>query len=230
MKSLKDAVIAMSEATKQPRGYEEVYFSEERKTHRYNPLSMISSDPFQRLTDIQRIAHILIPDNKKADPIWQQASRKLFKVTVLYLLDTPSLPTTLGAINQLIKQPSFDNWLAEQVETTTHLDPEFYRNAYSYLNNNDAEYISKLLGMRTVRVASGSVSHQVNGASISKSYNYQAIPLLRPDEVMKLSVNQCLIMRTGFAPVKCGQFVWYLEDEMKWLQVPAITVNTIISN
>ncbi len=63
--------------------------SEDRKTHCYNPLSLISEDKFQRITDIQRIAHILIPDSKKSDPIWQQASRKLFKVVVLYLLDTP---------------------------------------------------------------------------------------------------------------------------------------------
>ncbi|STY27806.1 protein LvhD4 [Legionella pneumophila] len=73
-------------------------------THCYNPLSLISDDKIQRLTDIQRIAHILMPDNKKSDPIWQQASRKLFKVAVLYLLDTPERPTTLGEINRLVNR------------------------------------------------------------------------------------------------------------------------------
>jgi type IV secretion system protein VirD4 len=43
--------------------------SENRRTHRYNPLAMISDDKFQRITDIQRIAHILMPDSKKSDPI-----------------------------------------------------------------------------------------------------------------------------------------------------------------
>ncbi|MDF1931641.1 hypothetical protein PGH45_18470 [Legionella pneumophila] len=56
----------------------------------------MSEDKIQRLTDIQRIAHILMPDNKKSDPIWQQASRKLFKVAVLYLLDTPDRPPHLA--------------------------------------------------------------------------------------------------------------------------------------
>ena len=51
--------------------------------------------------------------------------------------------------------------------------------------------------------------------------------LLRPDEVMKLSVTQCLIMRTGFAPVKCGQFVWYREDEMKALRLPELAISQI---
>lgn len=332
-------------------------------THRYNPLSMISEDKKQRITDIQRIAHILIPDNKKSDPIWQQASRKLFKTAVLYLLDTPERPTTLGEINRLIKQQSFDDWLAETVEETNHLDPEFYRNAYSYLNNHektrgsiletfsgyfelfddpfideatsatdfniknlrkekmtiyigfsdddmerlsplltlfwqqlisamiqkvpdireepypllclldefsslgrierlrrslkllreyrvrcvlmlqyigqtyeqysrdeaqaftniktkiafatddlqDAEYISKLLGTRAVRVGSGSNSSQTQGYSRSRSYNYQAVPLLRAEEVMKISSESAMIMRTGFAPVRCHQWIWYKE-------------------
>lgn len=341
--------------------------NETRLTHAYNPLSLISSDKVQRLTDIQRIAHILIPDNKKADPIWQQASRKLFKVAVLYLLDTPERPTTLGEINRLIKQAGFDDWLAAQLEETEHLDPEFYRNGYSYLNNHektrssiletfsgyfelfddptidaatrhsdfdlrtlrstpmtiyvgftdddmerlsplltlfwqqlisvmikeipdpikepypllclidefsslgrierlrrslkllreyrvrcvlmmqyiaqtyeqysqdeakaftniktkiafatedlqDAEYVSKLLGTRTVKVAAGSSSTQHQGYSESKSYNYQAIPLLRPDEVMRLPEHQMLIMRTGHPPVKARQFIWYQDPAMK---------------
>lgn len=349
---------------------------ETRLTHAYNPLSLISNNKIQRLTDIQRIAHILIPDNKKADPIWQQASRKLFKIAVLYLLDTPERPTTLGEINRLIKQAGFDEWLATQLEETDHIDPEFYRNGYSYLNNHektrssiletfsgyfelfddptidaatshsdfdlstlrsspmtiyvgftdddmerlsplltlfwqqlisvmikeipdqikepypllclidefsslgrierlrrslkllreyrvrcvlmmqyiaqtyeqysqdeakaftniktkiafatediqDAEYVSKLLGTRTVRVAAGSSSTQHHGYSESKSYNYQAIPLLRPDEVMRLPEHQMLIMRTGHPPVKARQFIWYQDHIMKQHRYNAIAV------
>lgn len=349
--------------------------NEEQLTHRYNPLSLISNDKIQRLTDIQRMAHILIPDNKKSDPIWQQASRKLFKVAVLYLLDTEDRPTTLGEINRLIKQAGFDDWLASLLEETDHLDPEFYRNGYSYLNNHektrssiletfsgyfelfddptidaatsstdfdlrelrskpmtiyvgftdddmerlsplltlfwqqlisvmikelpdpikepypllclidefsslgrierlrrslkllreyrvrcvlmmqyiaqtyeqysqdeakaftniktkvafatediqDAEYVSKLLGTRTVQVSGGSVSIQYQGYTESKNYNYQAIPLMRPDEVMRLPEHLILIMRTGHPPVKAGQFIWYKDPLMK--QQPYEPVN-----
>ncbi|KTD65369.1 type IV secretory system conjugative DNA transfer family protein [Legionella spiritensis] len=340
---------------------------EQGNTHRYNPLDLIARDKRQRITDIQRIAHILIPDSKKSDPIWQQASRKLFKAIVLYLLDTPERPTTLGEINRLIKQQGFDEWLAGMLEESEHLDPECYRNGYSYLNNHektrssiletlsgyfelfedpvidaatsasdfdlrnlrrekitiyigfsdddmerlaplltlfwqqlisvmirkvpdvteepypllcmidefsslgrierlrrslkllreyrvrcvlmlqyiaqtyeqytqdearaftniktkiafaaedihDAEYISKLLGTRTIRVSAGSSSNQNHGYSVSSSYNYQAVPLLRADEVMRLPAGQTLIMRTGIAPVKAGQFVWYREIKSK---------------
>jgi type IV secretion system protein VirD4 len=63
-----------------------------------------------------------------------QKSRGLFKALTLYLLDTPERPTTLGEINRLIKQSSFDGWLKHTLDNTTHLDPEFYRNRYSYIN------------------------------------------------------------------------------------------------
>lgn len=341
--------------------------SEDRKTHRYNPLSSISNDKFQRITDIQRIAHILMPDNKKSDPIWQQASRKLFKVAVLYLLDTPDRPTTLGEINRLVKQSAFDDWLASTLEETDHFDPEFYRNGFSYLNNhektrssiletfsgyfelfddpmidaatsasdfdlrnlrrekitiyvgftdddmerlsplltlfwqqlisgmiknvpdpknepypllclidefsslgrierlrrslkllreyrvrcvlimqyiaqtyeqyshdeakaftniktkiafatedlNDAEYISKLLGTKTVRVANFSEGMQMQGYTQSRNYNYQAISLLRSDEIMRMSERKVLIMRTGHAPVQAEQLIWYQTEPMK---------------
>ncbi len=340
--------------------------AEDRKTHRYNPLSIISEDKLLRITDIQRIAHIIIPDNKKSDPIWQQASRKLFKVVMLYLLDTPDIPTTLGEINRLIKQPSFDDWLATKLEETTHLDPEYYRNGYSYLNNHektrssiletfsgyfelfddpiidaatstsdfdlrnlrrekisiyigftdddmerlsplltlfwqqlisvmikkvpnikeepypllclidefsslgrierlrrslkllreyrvrcvlmlqyiaqtyeqysqdeakaftniktkiafaaedihDAEYISKLLGTRTQRIISESSNNQIQGYSESKNYNYQAIPLLRSDEIMRMSNSQSLVIRSGCSPIKTKQFIWYEDKNM----------------
>lgn len=350
--------------------------SEDRTTHRYNPLDLISRDPFKRMTDIQRMAHILMPDNKKSDPIWQQASRKLFKVLVLYLLDTPEKPATLGEINRLTKQQSFDDWLANILETTDHLDPEFYRNGYSYLNNhektrssiletfsgylelfddpmidaatsasdfdirnlrkekitiyigftdddmerlaplltlfwqqlissmirnipdlkeepypllclidefsclgrierlrrslkllreyrvrcilimqyiaqtyeqyshdeakaftniktkiafaaedlNDAEYVSKLLGTKTARIHGGSASSQTNGMSETVSYNHQAVPLLRPDEIMRLPDNKTLIMRTGHAPVKASQYIWYLEKSLKHLAMKPTAV------
>jgi type IV secretion system protein VirD4 len=102
-------------------------------THRYNPLAVISKNKLARITDIQQIAHIFIPDNPKEQPIWTQASRKLFKTLMLYLLDSDDHPTTLGEINRLVKQENFDLWMQDLLDNTDHFDPEFYRNGYSYL-------------------------------------------------------------------------------------------------
>lgn len=351
-------------------GHECYCFAPARKglTHRYNPLYFISECPNERITDIQRIAHILIPDTK--EPIWSQSSRKLFKALVLFLLDSTDYPTTLGEINRLIKQDNFDAWLQHQLDTTNHFDPEFYRNGYSYINNhektrtsiletfsgylelfddpaidaatsaadfdlrdlrrkkmtiyvgvseddlerlsplltlfwqqlisfmiqeipnlndepypllclidefsslgrlervrrslkllreyrvrcilmfqyiaqtyekyshdeakaftniktkiayttedyNDAEYISKLIGMRTKRVVSYSLSNQQQGQSSSTSLSYQAVPLIRPEELMKMSLQIALIVRAGNSPVKAKQYIWYREKPMKYLK------------
>lgn len=338
----------------------------EGRTHRINPLSFIAKDKTERMTDIQRIGHILMPDNSK-DPIWTQASRKLFKALVLYLLDANERPVTLGEINRLVKQQNFDAWLQEMLDTTDHFDPEFYRNGYSYINNHektrssilesfsgyfelfddpridaatsgsdfdfrdlrrkkmtiyvgfsdddmerlaplltlfwqqlisamireipnpkdepypllclidefsslgrierlrrslkllreyrvrcvlmfqyiaqtfekyshdearaftniktkiafatediqDAEFISKMLGTRTKRVMSRSVSDQHHGVSDSKTVSYQAIPLMRPDELMKMPAHVNLILRSGSSPIKARQAVWYENPDMK---------------
>lgn len=340
-------------------------------THRFNPLHFISTDKLQRMTDIQRIAHILIPDCKKVASIWTQSSRKLFKALILYLLDTPERPTTFGELNRMVKQQNFDIWLLTLLEKTDCYDPEFYRNGFSYINAHeetrtsilisfsgylelfddpivdaatsasdfdirdlrkqkmtiyvgftdedmerlapiltlfwqqiisamikeipcpkeepypllclidefsslgridrlrrslkllreyrvrcilmfqyiaqtyeqyshdeakaftniktkiaygnedlsDAEFISKLLGTRTKKVVARSVSSQANGGiSESKNVSYQAIPLLRPDEVTRLKSDIALIIRSGSSPIKAKQYIWYKESLMKSLE------------
>ena len=337
-------------------------------THRFNPLASISKDKLHRMTDIQRIAHILMPDSNKEASFWAQSSRKLFKALVLYLLDTPDRPTTLGEINRLIKQQDFDGWFTKVLEETDCYDAEFYRNGFSYIgvhfetrsnilqsfsgyfelfddpvidsatsasdfdlrdlrrekitvyvgftdedmerlspiltlfwqqlisfmikeipdetkepypllclidefsslgrierlrrslkllreyrvrcilmfqyiaqtyeryshdearaftniktkiaytseDLNDAEFISKMLGTRTKRVVSRSVSSQSGGGvNDSKNTGYQAIPLLRPEDVMKLKSHIALIVRSGSSPIKAQQYIWYKEASMK---------------
>lgn len=347
-------------------------------THRFNPLASISKDKLSRITDIQQIAHIFIPDNPKEQVIWTQASRKLFKTLMLYLLDTPCHPTTLGEISRLVKQEDFDTWIKDILDNTDHLDPEFYRNGYSYLNNHektrqgivetfsgyfelfddpfvdaatsssdfdfadlrrkkmtiyigftdedmerlaplltlfwqqliscmikevpnpkeepypllclidefsslgriervrrslkllreyrvrcilmvqyiaqtyekyshdeakafiniktkvayttedigDAEFISKMLGTRTKKVVSYSATNQHQGLSTGSSTNYQAIPLMRPDELMKMPSSTSLIMRAGISPIKAKQWIWYREETMKKLMKNTVLVPT----
>lgn len=339
------------------------------RTHRYNPFDLISKDKMLRMIDIQRIAHTWIPDNPKEAPIWTKAPRKLLKTLLLYLLDTPDRPTTLGEMNRIIKQQDFDAWLLKILEETRDYDPEFYRNGFSYINTHaetranilitfsgyfelfddpvvdaatsasdfdirnlrrekmtiyvgfsdddlsrlspiltlfwqqliavmirkipdpidepypllclidefsslgrleqvrqslkllreyrvrcilmfqyisqtferyshdeakaftniktkvaytceditDAEFISKNLGTRTKRIVSHSISSQHQGVNESKSVSYQAIPLMRPEEIIKMPKHVSLIIRSGMSPVKARQYIWYKQAEMKYL-------------
>lgn len=102
-------------------------------THRYNPLQFISSDQYKRIGEIQQQAHVIIP-NGQGEPIWYQSSRELFLVLVLYLLDTPGKKATLPEVYTISKKYKFNTWLKNLVEKTVNYDPEFYRNASSYLN------------------------------------------------------------------------------------------------
>lgn len=71
-------------------------------SHRYNPLDAVSKDPYQRISDIQIIANILIKDPVKSDPVWASEARALFVGLALYVLENVAMASTIGAINRLL--------------------------------------------------------------------------------------------------------------------------------
>lgn len=68
------------------------------RTHRYNPLAYINTDPNFRIDDVQKIANMLFPDVQGTDVIWTATPRGLFLGIVLYLAETPDKPLTLGQV------------------------------------------------------------------------------------------------------------------------------------
>ena len=64
----------------------------------WNPLSYVSPDPNLRINDVQRIGAILFPEVPGTDPFWTMSARSLFLGMTLYVLETPSLPSTLGEV------------------------------------------------------------------------------------------------------------------------------------
>lgn len=68
------------------------------RTHRYNPLAYVSSDPNFRIDDVQKIANMLFPDQPGTDVIWTATPRSLFLGIVLFLAETPEKPLTLGQV------------------------------------------------------------------------------------------------------------------------------------
>lgn len=79
----------------------------------------------------------------------------------------------------------------------------------------DAEYISKMLGVKTKKILSGSTSSQTRGDSTTNSYQYQGVPLMRPEEIVRLKVPDCLIIKTGATPIKAKQYIWYKDASLK---------------
>lgn len=100
---------------------QEVYllnvFAEDCRTHRWNPLSYISDNPHFRVGDILAIGYILYPQDGK-DTFFNDQARNLFLGLVLYLVETPSLPRTIG---EALRQSSgkgrhIKDYLSEVIE------------------------------------------------------------------------------------------------------------------
>jgi type IV secretion system protein VirD4 len=62
-------------------------FAEDRRTHRWNPLSYISPDPAFRISDIQSIAAMLYPDGSDGQKFWVSQARNAFTAFTLYLFE-----------------------------------------------------------------------------------------------------------------------------------------------
>jgi type IV secretion system protein VirD4 len=85
-------------------------FAEDGRTHRWNPLTYVSSDPNFRVSDIMSIAAMLYPDGSADQKFWVSQSRNAFLAFTLYQMElrdyhvhigfpeSMRAPCTLGAI------------------------------------------------------------------------------------------------------------------------------------
>lgn len=63
-------------------------FAEDRRTHRWNPLSYVSSDPSFRISDLQAIAAMLYPVSEQVkDPFWANQAQNAFLAFALYAFE-----------------------------------------------------------------------------------------------------------------------------------------------
>ncbi|NOT90024.1 MAG: type IV secretory system conjugative DNA transfer family protein [Lysobacter sp.] len=86
-------------------------FAEDRRSHRWNPLTYVSSDPAFRVSDLMSIAAMLYPDGAEDQKFWVSQARNAFMAFTLYLFEKYdddqkigfpfSKPPSLGAIYRL---------------------------------------------------------------------------------------------------------------------------------
>jgi type IV secretion system protein VirD4 len=92
-------------------------------THRFNPFDQVKHNPVTRIDEAQKLASLFIPDNPRTDPIWYTLPRTLFVALILYVLDTPDIPSTLGGMMRLVKStPHFFDWIADTLNAREDLD------------------------------------------------------------------------------------------------------------
>ncbi|WP_313318544.1 type IV secretory system conjugative DNA transfer family protein [Stenotrophomonas sp.] len=81
-------------------------FAEDRRSHRWNPMTYVSSDPSFRVSDLQSISAMLYPDGDDKDKFWTSQARNAFLAFTLYLFEqadaVPGSPKpTLGQVLRL---------------------------------------------------------------------------------------------------------------------------------
>ena len=100
--------------------------SKDRKSHRFNPFNEISDDPITRISDLQRIATILIKDSVSHDSnMWILEARSLFVGLSLYVLDNEDMPSTIGSVYRLLgTEQELGDIIRHIVKSHKELDPE----------------------------------------------------------------------------------------------------------
>lgn len=106
-------------------------FAEDRRSHRWNPLSYVSKDPSFRVSDLMSIAAMLYPDGADDQKFWVSQARNCFMAFTLYLFEKwehdeqKGLPLvlrdkpTLGAVYRLSSGDGTDlrqlyQWMSQQ--------------------------------------------------------------------------------------------------------------------
>lgn len=114
--------------------------SPERLTHRWNPLAYINEDPNLRVDDVQAIGQILFPDIDGTDPIWSASCRSLFTGLVLYLIETPGKPVTLGQVAREAYSGDDKRWkkiVESRQAAGDPLSPACSASLLDYVNTSD---------------------------------------------------------------------------------------------
>lgn len=76
---------------------------DDARSHRYNPFDEVRRDAVHRISDLQRMAAILLPPTTGGDPMWQNEARDLFLGVALFVMDDDSVPTTIGEVYRTLK-------------------------------------------------------------------------------------------------------------------------------
>lgn len=70
------------------------------RTARWNPFTYVPAAPDLRIDGVQKIADMFYTEIPGIDPFWIASARSLFVGIALYLLETPSLPATIGEVRR----------------------------------------------------------------------------------------------------------------------------------
>lgn len=87
--------------------------------------------------------------------------------------------------------------------------------SFSAINDPEtAEYISKRCGTTTIEVDQVSRNSRNGGTSRTRSKQLSQRPLILPDEVTRMRLDEQIIFTSGNPPLRCGRAIYFRRKEM----------------
>ncbi|WP_082848058.1 type IV secretory system conjugative DNA transfer family protein [Delftia sp. GW456-R20] len=168
-------------------------------THRWNPLSYVSSNPNSRANDLLALAVLLYPDSEK-DPFWPSSARNLFVGLGLMILESAGLPKTFGEILRQASGKGRDiaEYLRGVIEYQESTGNPFSRTCTDSLNRflTNSETVLKGILATLVAPLSPWANAIVDKATSADDFD------LRDVRRKKMSIYLCIpageIMQAGF--------------------------------
>ena len=133
-------------------------FAEDRRTHRWNPLSYVSGNPAFRVSDLMSIAAMLYPDGAEDQKFWVSQARNAFMAFSLFLFEAwddaerRGVPTslrtrpTLGEVYRLSSGDGTDLKAYYQALAQQPFLSGNARSAFANLLSQAAETFASILG------------------------------------------------------------------------------------
>ncbi|MBY5827767.1 type IV secretory system conjugative DNA transfer family protein [Rhizobium leguminosarum] len=77
-------------------------------TDGYNPLDLISADPNQRITDLQKLTQMLLPERLRSDSsdFWEESARILLTAMLGFVLECPDTRKSLSEVYRILNSMS----------------------------------------------------------------------------------------------------------------------------
>ncbi|MCR5942564.1 type IV secretory system conjugative DNA transfer family protein [Ochrobactrum sp. XJ1] len=77
-------------------------------TDGYNPLDLISTDPHQRITDLQKLTQMLLPERLRSDSsdFWEESARILLTAMLGFVLECPDTRKSLSELYRILNSMS----------------------------------------------------------------------------------------------------------------------------
>jgi type IV secretion system protein VirD4 len=119
-------------------------FAEDRRTHRWNPLSYVSKDPAFRVSDLMSIATMLYPDVSDDQKFWVSQARNAFMAFSLYLCEKwdddeakgrPEIVRNKPTLGMIYRLSSGDGTDLRELYTRLSKEPCLSANAQSAFAN-----------------------------------------------------------------------------------------------